>query len=771
MNKLSIFFLSMALLGSYSVSAQTVNWAYGFLETNNSLCDSRAAATDEFGNVYTTGRFFGLVVFDSSTGTVLLESETDNQGDIFVLKYNSNGDLIWAKSFGGSGDDYGNDIVVGGNGYVYITGVYSDVVDFHPNEIGGTLQGSSQGSPFMLTLDQNGDYIDVVGASNQGIGEAVIYRSQSQQAVAIYNFSDGTYNGYRLLGVSSVFLVRTSSANTLVAYDFELAPNNNDIVVTGKFSGTVDFDPAFGGSTLTATGNNDVFVCKYTLFGSVPDLVWGKKVGGSQFETGYAIGVDEDGYIYVAGTFNGTPDFDPGAGIQNVTTIGGNDVFVLKLISNGNFGWVKTFGTISSESVWDIYVGATNFYLTGSFSSTMDFDPGTSVFNLTPYASSDVYVAKFVNVGGYFDSAFQVGGNSSETGNAIAVNSAGNLFLTGNSNSETVDFDPSNSVYNVNSIGPGLSFVAKYCLALQSSVSVSSCDAYTDANGLVYTNSGNYTVNYISYTGCDSIVELNLTITQSTASTIDVEVCDSYVAPNGQTYVSSGVYNAIIPNSLGCDSTITINLSVNNTESTVSTVSCEPYVAANGQVFSASGLYSVTIDNSAGCDSIITIDLTVVSVDTSISQFPGEVLVNQSGAAYQWLDCSTGFSIIAGEQNQSFSPIVNGTYSVEVNFQGCIDTSQCIGVYDVGVLDDVGTNEKWLVYPIPTSGVVHIELPFLIDEAVIEVFDMVGTKAWQTNLNGQQNLNIDLSSLPNGVYLMSLLTNDSRFSKKLVIQE
>ncbi|MBZ0173130.1 MAG: hypothetical protein K8E66_12160, partial [Phycisphaerales bacterium] len=97
---------------------------------------------------------------------------------------------------------------------------------------------------------------------------------------------------------------------------------------TGRFYLTVDFDPGAGTANLTAAGNNDIFVSKLDSSGA---YVWAKKMGGSDSDFGQSVAVDTSGKVYTTGQFQGTADFDPGAGTANLTSVGSYDIFVSQL--------------------------------------------------------------------------------------------------------------------------------------------------------------------------------------------------------------------------------------------------------------------------------------------------------------------------------------------------------------------------------------------------------------------------------------------------------
>ncbi len=151
--------------------------------------------------------------------------------------------------------------------------------------------------------------------------------------------------------------------------------------------------------------------------------------------------------------------------------------------------------------------------------------------------------------------------------------------------------------------------------AITSEINPIACDSYTSPSGkYVWNNSGTYTDTVPSYSGCDSVITVNLTINESTSSTITETACNSYESPSGNyVWTSSGTYQDTIANAAGCDSVITVNLTINeSTSSTITETACNSYESPSGNyVWTSSGTYQDTIANAAGCDSVITVNLTI----------------------------------------------------------------------------------------------------------------------------------------------------------------
>jgi len=215
-----------------------------------------------------------------------------------------------------------------------------------------------------------------------------------------------------------------------------------DIVVTGSFTGTADF----GGGPLGTAGSSDVVIAKYTSAGS---HVWSKRVGSVGLDQGFGVAIDRsadcDGEggtdcVFVAGSFGHTVDFDPGAGVAELTTVGGGDVFVAKYSSRGTYLWAKRFGgsnasyndylygvAVDSRENCDGAGSAGCVLFIGSFYDRAEFD-GTTLAG--PAGVMTPYVAKYSGDGTLVWA--KTFANTNEAfGRAIAVSVDGDVAITG----------------------------------------------------------------------------------------------------------------------------------------------------------------------------------------------------------------------------------------------------------------------------------------------------------------------------------------------------
>ena len=438
----------------------------------------KSVAVDASGNIYTAGYFAGTADFDPGAGTYNLTSAGSD--DAYVSKLNSSGDLVWAKTFGGTVADYGTSVAVDASGNIYTTGYFAGTADFDPGAGTYNLTSAGNDDVFVSKLNSSGDYVwaktfgGAGGGGDYDRGNSVavdasgnVYATGHFASTVDFDPGAGTYN-LTSAGWSDVFVSKLNSSG-----GFEWAKKfggtswddvasvavdaSGNIYTTGYFAETVDFDPGAGIINLTSAGGTDVFVSKLNSSG---DYVWAKTFGGISSERGVSVAVDSSGNIYTTGYFAETGDFDPGVGTQGLTSSGSDDVFVSKLNSSGGFEWAKKFGGDGMDWGLSVAVDSSgNVYTTGYFGGTADFDPGVGTQDLISVSNFDVFVSKLNSLGG-FEWAKKFGGFDYDTGRSVTVDTSGNVYATGNFGS-TVDFDPGVGIQNFISAGGYDVFVSK----------------------------------------------------------------------------------------------------------------------------------------------------------------------------------------------------------------------------------------------------------------------------------------------------------------------
>lgn len=232
------------------------------------------------------------------------------------------------------------------------------------------------------------------------------------------------------------------------------ADAQNNMYVTGIFSGTVDFDPSSAGTkNLTATSTGyDGFIAKYNAGGG---LVWVSSFGGQGTDQPNGLDVDINGQITVTGQFDSQPmDADPGTGVFNLTAAG-RDAFIIHLNGSGNFLWAKSIGGTGAETGGKVVSDASgNLVMTAQFQSTINIG-GT---NIAPKGTKDGLLVKY-DAAGNVIWKFSLGDENDNSIIGAVIDKNDNITITGYLNG-TVNFNPLGSVDNVS--GNNSIFIAQY---------------------------------------------------------------------------------------------------------------------------------------------------------------------------------------------------------------------------------------------------------------------------------------------------------------------
>jgi hypothetical protein len=339
-------------------------------------------ATDAAGNVFLAGTFPGTVDFDPRGGVHNVSSV--GGADAFVVKLSAKGNLLGVKTFGGPGDDVASGLAVATDGSFDVGGTFRKRANFNPD---GTFTiGSSGGADgFINEFDKNMTF---------------------QRA--------GSFGGPLDEQVNDMAL-----------------DSSGDILATGRYEGTVDFDPNSATVSDNIATEFEAYTLKLTTAGAfVFAAGYG---GGGNIAYGTGVAADRAGNVYTVGNFQHTGDFDPSNSTFNLTAADAGSVFISKLDSAGTFIYAKAIGGTDSlkGAPADVSVDHDqNVYTTGRFSGTQDFDPGAGTQNLVSDGADDVFVSKLNSSGAFvFAKSFGGTGNAFSTGSTLDFD--GNILVTG----------------------------------------------------------------------------------------------------------------------------------------------------------------------------------------------------------------------------------------------------------------------------------------------------------------------------------------------------
>jgi hypothetical protein len=423
-----ILLQSILFLTFYEVNAQTFNWAKSI---SNAVGTS--ISTDADGNSYITGNFFGVATF----GTIQLTSY--GSMDVFIAKYDSSGNFIWVKQAGGGDNDGGLGIAVDANKNSYVTGYFSGIATFGTNQfnsVGGNdifLAKYDANGNFLWAKQMGGIYSDWgYGISIDPDGNAIF----TGRFIGPITFGTIQLNGYGSWDAfiakydkngNCIWAKQAGSTATDEGYGISIDQKGKSFV-TGRFLGTA----TFGTIQLTSYGGADIFVAMYDTNGN---CLWAKHGGSVNTDRGVSISVDANDNSYTTGWFKGTATFDT----VQLNGYGNNDIFIAKYDPYGNLLWAKQAGGSNDDVGNSISADPNgNSYITGSFIGNITI--GTFLLNGDLNNTNDLFVAKYDSKGICLW-AQKAGGNYNDMGNSIYFNAKNKCYLTG-SFSDTGSFGP-----------------------------------------------------------------------------------------------------------------------------------------------------------------------------------------------------------------------------------------------------------------------------------------------------------------------------------------
>ncbi|MEA3497006.1 MAG: PKD domain-containing protein [Bacteroidota bacterium] len=365
-----------------------VIWAKRFGGSTNDL--GKALAFDTLGNIYFFGSFYSNSI---SFGSTTLSN--NGSEDLFLVKLDTHGSIIWAKSFGGSLEEDAYGVSVDQFNNVYIAGRFiSSTITFGTQ----TVTKSGLGDLFFVKLNSSGNtiWVNHIGTNDDDR--------------AIYVLHD----------------------------------NNGDIYISGRFEST---SLTFGSTTLTnygPQGTTDFYLAKYNNSGQ---FAWVVQAGGNDNDGLFGADIDQYGNIYVTGQYSSsTMTFkSTNSATASISNNGGRDVFMAKYDSTGKISWAKSIGGSLDERGTSISVNDIgSLYLTGYFkSNSVSFDSET----LTNKGGSDAFITKY-DYSGNVIWAKNIAGTGDEEGRSIKSDNKGNLTLTGWYSSQLLEFNDSISLNN-----------------------------------------------------------------------------------------------------------------------------------------------------------------------------------------------------------------------------------------------------------------------------------------------------------------------------------
>lgn len=386
MKKLSLVYLLSCFLELVSTFTygQVPYWVWANGETG--IATTNTVKTDPYGNVYVAGSFTGdSITLGSYTlynaNPILLKT------DLFLAKYNADGEVLWAISAGGTLVEDATSLAVDSWGNVYMTGYYSsDTITFGNHFLKNTYIDWSD--VFLVKFSPEGEALWLVGAGGN--------MHDDGNAVSV----DASGNVY----------------------------------ITGSFQWSIDFGPVvLQNIDHTGYGSRDVFLAKYDSDGN---FKWATSAQGMNYDEPRSLSVDDDGDVYVTGYFNSrsiafdnivVPNYDSASPNQYLP----RDIFIAKYNTNGDAIWAKGAGGSGNDDARSLVVNNTaDIYLTGDFESRFVTFGSVTLTNSDSTSGTDIFLAKYSTNGNLLWAQNAVDTNY-DYGCAVAVDSSGFVYQAG----------------------------------------------------------------------------------------------------------------------------------------------------------------------------------------------------------------------------------------------------------------------------------------------------------------------------------------------------
>ena len=636
----------------------------------------------------------------------------------------------WGTRVGNAGYCGALGTAVDASGNIYTTGYFAGTVDFNPGAAVNNLVATGDYDAYLQKLDVNGNFVWAVkmGQTQGDRGEKVT---------------------------------------------IDVAGN---IIVTGTSNGLFNL----------GLGRPDIAVWKYNSMGA---LQWSKKIGFNYFDYATSVTTDAANNIYIAGTFENTVDFNPGGTPQTLTSTGNlKDMYVLKLMANGNFRWVKQFvsATGNPEKVQQIKYNSGNgkIYFGGVLYGKTDFNPSIAIAdtfylqsNVNP-SSKAVFISE-LDTAGNFINAVVIGDATEILFGDLDINAAGDkICLTGGYRA-TVDFNPGAGIFTMDAglnVGTAIyACILNANLSFQSAFQLPSLTPFTNSVGLsVKFDNGN-----------------NLYLGGRCEGTVDL-------APNAPTvnYTSNGGMDMFLIKVNSSNNFVYGGATGNATDQVVSGLD----INSNGELYII-GSFAGTLnfDMHGGNFPMTATGLGDAYIVKYAPSFPLPIhyksfnveLLHNNSVEINWVTSSevgtSHFEIERSADASNWRKIgevnAQGNSQVEANYQWTdkeiftgtmyyrIKQVDIDGQFSYSSVEQIfkTTSSDINIYPNPCNMILNISTPANDQASTIEIYSLDGKRILSEQLT-EANHKIDVNTLTKGTYMLRVFNSEKTFTTKFVRQ-
>ncbi len=417
----------LLLLKGTCLKAQDFLWARSAGGTD--IDYAIGMAVDQAGYSYVAGQIRGTASFVNNSTGVATTLVSKGGNDIFVAKYDPEGNLVWATQGGGTGDDDARGMTIDKQGNCYVTGSFRGSATFGTT----TITANGAADMLLLKLDTDGNFVWVknaaTGADDQG-GYGIFVDDAGESYIAGQTKDNATLGTVQVISKGGLdsFIAKFDHAGNIkwargaggTGIDYArgiVVDAQGNSYLTGAFQNTANFE----GTLLPGAGGYDVFLAKYSSDGQ---LVWAKRAGGSGEDIGRSIALDAGGNIYCTGGFENSAIFDGTALVSG----GSTDIYMARYNSSGQLTWLRKAGGTGSEYGYSIALDpAGNSFVSGFYSSAAASFGCSSMVN---NGLTDIYVAKYDPAGSVLWTK-SAGSTSNDAAFGLGIDGSGNAYITG----------------------------------------------------------------------------------------------------------------------------------------------------------------------------------------------------------------------------------------------------------------------------------------------------------------------------------------------------
>jgi len=524
---------------------------------------------DKWENIYVTGYYLSNPI---AFGSILLpnNSTSQNESDMFLAKYDSSGNVIWAKRAGGNYNDQGNYVKTDAAGNIYLIGYFdSDSITF------GNTTLLYPNDNFFVKYDSSGNVIWAKGAgatNNDFISSISIDTSGRIYIAGAFNTSTFTFDTITLSnnGIDEIFIIRVDSSGNIVWVNSENAFIDGGQRITNDEAGNIYLSGTFvdtlilGIDTLIPSGGTCIYIAKFDSSGN---NLWAKISG--KYGDAFPISITSDpfGNAYIAGVFNHPSiTFDTITLYKYDTLAFSSGIFIAKYNSSGNLKWAKGTGGANIDYAYGITSDENgNVYITGSFrSDSIVF----GFFPLTDVAYDDIFLAKLYSCNAV-QPLISINGNTTFCqGDSVTLTSSlatSYIWSTGSTNQNITVYNSGSFFVNImDNSGCGASSNLITTTAIQTVFNVSAAichgETYTFPDSTTSMVDTVEVSHFTAINSCDSniVTTLNV-IVVDTSVLVDSTTLTSSATNSSFQWINCGNGNAIIPGATDQSYTATTN--------------------------------------------------------------------------------------------------------------------------------------------------------------------------------------------------------------------